>query len=592
MSGYRVGIGVGLLFIAAVALAAYLIFAGNSPDGGEGGTSSSSGKQHSSVASGGENQQAGAAVEPMEIDPERVLLNAPVGRGEDEKTRLVTVQGRVSRPDDAPLPGVLVSFEEIDSEGEGQFAAAVVESRPDGTYAVRISPGRFIVSAHIRSRKLGHDLWFEPAQVQVPPQEAFLYDIRFTRPLCTIHGKAHLMGRGPLEGVGVGLCNMQGRFIRRLSTGPDGIFEFEGVAPGDYRFLFDRGPGNRRYILPWKESNAPERSPDRWPMLRIKPGEREVWIDLPLSEPMNVVGRVVVPGAVTPQGHLVLLREDSRKTGQRLLGRRRSYSAVVRGDGTVRFNAVFPGPYLVRVHGTPEGRARHDPLSVVLDPLSTDQEQLFAFAPLAGDLKIEGQVIDQQGKPVPDVRLVVWDGDATPDAEGTNNLDARGEVVTGPDGSFLVTGLSPGAYRIRRTIAVAAPGRPILLDASPEVRIDLSQEGTASPVEWKVFAFERTTVRGRIDGLESAITEAGSKAFKVRLTVRVRPAEGAPDYTTTCFPDREGNFVLTRIPRATAPVEFVAELLMEGGKEIVLSRTTVLLKREGDTEVLLKRGGS
>jgi len=36
----------------------------------------------------------------------------------------------------------------------------------------------------------------------------------------------------------------------------------------------------------------------------------------------------------------------------------------------------------------------------------------------------------------------------------------------------------------------------------------------------------------------------------------------------------------------------VAELLMEGGKEIVLSRTTVLLKREGDTEVLLKRGGS
>lgn len=590
MNGQRAGVAAALLVIAAAVVAAFLIFGDTAPD--RDGSAPPRGSEAGSTGRGENGTEAGTAGGTIDAVPERVLLHPPGGGAADGDVGPVLVKGKVSNPEGAPLQGVVVSFQESDETGEGGFAAAAVESGPVGSYAAAVAPGRYTVAARIRSSMRGHDLWYEPARIEIPPAKEFVHHILFTRPLCSIRGKAYLVAGGPLQGIGVALGTLQGKFIRRMETGADGLFQFEGVAPGDYRFLFERGPRNRRLIFPWKESRAPERSAERWPKLRVKPGDRELRVDLPMAEPLKVTGRAVVPGGVVSRNLVLFLREDPQKTESRLVGETRLYSSMVRDDGTVGFHTVYPGPYLAYIHGIPEGRARPDPLPVTIDPFSEGQERLFSFVPAGGGLSLEGRVVDQRGNPVPGERLVLWDSDSSPDTRGSKNIFARGEAVAGADGAFSFLGLHPGTYRLRRAFSVAAPGRPLLIDERREVSVVLTPEEPGTPAAWKVFALDRTTVRGVIDDFESTFTDEGSRVLEVRVAVRLSPADGVPEYTTFCYPNRKGGFVLTEVPRVSTPVRIEVNLEIENGKEIAFARTSVLLEPEGDTEVVLKRGGS
>jgi protocatechuate 3,4-dioxygenase alpha subunit len=72
--------------------------------------------------------------------------------------------------------------------------------------------------------------------------------------------------------------------------------------------------------------------------------------------------------------------------------------------------------------------------------LVTKTELVEADAP--GAIRIEGQVLDGAGEPVPDGLIEIWAADADGGYEGSSGW---GRCQTGPDGGYAFTTVKPGA---------------------------------------------------------------------------------------------------------------------------------------------------
>ena len=92
---------------------------------------------------------------------------------------------------------------------------------------------------------------------------------------------------------------------------------------------------------------------------------------------------------------------------------------------------------------------------VSMGPLDADLTRQHAGAPLGERIVIEGRVLDEDERPVPETLVEVWQANAAGryahaqdvhDAPLDENFSGAGRVVTGVDGAFRFVTIKPGAY--------------------------------------------------------------------------------------------------------------------------------------------------
>jgi hypothetical protein len=529
-------------------------------------------RQEGTAASGSSPKEQ---LESKETEPpaagERIRLPPP----DRAFPHLVRIHGQVLDPEGGAMPEVVVAFRK--GAAATTLLAGAVQSGPDGRYAADLPPGIYTLLSRIPTSRRGHNLLFEPEEIVIPEAREYLRNISYTRPLCTISGIVTGANGTPIEEFGISLCTQNAKPLKRASSAADGRWKIPGVAPGRYRISIEKGRNAGGLLLPWMESNAPLSSPEHWPLLHVAPGESEIICDFTLASPVHVTATVSAAGI--GQMSRIYLRKTPQKGPERLLGKRRVYSASIDEKGVCRFGGIYPGEYHATLLAPADGCARPDGISVFVDPLLPEQDLLFFFTACGGSCRLEGRIADQKGRGLGGARLALLDEGSAPGRAGDVRIFARAEALCDDKGRFLITGLRPGAYRLRRDRRIMKENQPILIDVAEAPLVRVGVGSTAATLT--VCVFERTTVRGRVKGFENQ--------FPLSVTASLRPAGGFGEYRTSCRPAGDGTFVLPNVPLTDTPVTFTVSIDLGGGALEICSSRDILLPALKGKAIILTR---
>ncbi|HVR99794.1 MAG TPA: carboxypeptidase-like regulatory domain-containing protein, partial [Thermoanaerobaculia bacterium] len=283
----------------------------------------------------------------------------------------------------------------------------------------------------------------------------------------------------PVAGAAVQLFSitaMNGQFLDAISA-TDGAFHFPHVPDGTYQLM-----ARKRGLAPAHQD------------LEVA-GQPLSALDVRLAAGGTITGRLL---GLSP-GDLAGVRVTA-------YGESEGGEGAVRQDGTYRIRELPPGEWTVDAT-LASGRSVKG--TVLLEPGMTEA---VLDLDLSGNLSLSG-VLRIDGLPVPGAMLSLSPVDGS---EG-----AGGESTTGPDGSFRMTRLEPGAYSLSAQSMEARIGleRPIELGADQEVVLEIAtstvQGQLLSPAgapaanalisltgthgEWSVHAFFHSDGQGRFE---------------------------------------------------------------------------------------------
>lgn len=216
----------------------------------------------------------------------------------------------------------------------------------------------------------------------------------------------------PVAGAQVGLDGWDPRGVVPVHTDSGGAFRLTGLPPGRYRLVATA-------------AGLTGRSPSSV-LLGVAESVSDVVIEV--APAARFVARVVVEGsgASCPRGSVTLSSEQVRGV-PRLLDR----------EGVAHFDAVLPGTYRVLVFC--EGH-----VSAPFPPQTVSGEDIDQTYVVAAGLTLRGHVVDGGGQGV----VGAWvRGHGTSQGAAPFVFD----VETSEDGSFVVEGLSVGAYTLEAT---------------------------------------------------------------------------------------------------------------------------------------------
>lgn len=229
----------------------------------------------------------------------------------------------------------------------------------------------------------------------------------------------------------------------------------------------------------------------------------------------NVTGRLVTPFPASSAGNAEVRLLD-RAPGE---SRSERYEPGVRSraDGVFTFAAVAPGQVWLAITAAGMPPQTLGPFSVG----ATDCD--------LGDLAIGdggtivGTLFDDEGRPASDCALLVQSVHA--DTTSPRRFEAR----TGPDGTFTLTGLTSGTWRLAASIRKANDGVTIAIDcrltfAGGEIRLDLRPSGGC-------------TVRGQVRGTW------GKDALPTVIVRRGNGRDPTTDFMTSAS-SRDGKFAI------------------------------------------------
>ena len=180
----------------------------------------------------------------------------------------------------------------------------------------------------------------------------------------------------------------------------------------------------------------------------------------------RITGRVTVAGANTAvSGARVILLPTARPTGP--MGQ--PPQAITDQDGRYAFDRVAPGTYRIDAQ-----RTGFAPLSDPARPRTAGTVDVSAGQSIDVNLELQrgaviaGRILDLQGEPLPDARIVVlrrMPGPSTPGMPSRLMPAGQGQQ-TNDLGEFRVPGLAPGEYY------VAAMPRPAMMFGGPRASVN------------------------------------------------------------------------------------------------------------------------
>ena len=407
--------------------------------------------------------RAGVLARPLTLGPETILMG-----------RVQQLDGRT------PAAGALVRF-------EGGAVTPWVEAGPDGTFrlaGVPTGPGRVVADGGA----LGHaEQVLHPGAAPAPGLALIL-----ARPAVLAGRIVDASSGQPVPRARV-VAHGDSALVLAGSSGLDGRYRLEGLAPGRYRVKVDE-PGH----VPYERDDV-----------RVDAGAT-VRLDLPLTLGAALSGRVVdARGAPVAGATGRLARGDtSRGPFGGLPFRRGADDVAFRTgpDGTFKASRLAPGGNQQLTVSHPEFEKRF----VTGLSLPAGGAKAGLTIVLRPGLELRGVVLDVEGRPVNGASL-----DVRPSASersgrgggfmielgGRRNAEAPA-ATSGADGRFRVAGLSPGTYSVH----VRHPGHA---DASQDP-VKVEREEPAPFIELKLGA--GAAIRGfvrRNDG-------SGARGYVVR----------------------------------------------------------------------------
>jgi protocatechuate 3,4-dioxygenase beta subunit len=423
-----------------------------------------------------------------------------------------TLRGRVlDAKDDTPVTGAVVGEsvpqgmgfrmasgrEEIGALSgiDGSFEIAGLESR---TYQVAVQHPNFSPS----ESKIDVPLDEDPPELVVKLSRGG-----------TLTGIVRDAGRQPVVGATVvALRGSSAGGTNSATTGPDGRYTMEKLAPGDYTLMRPPGSGGR---VRGTSGGLSMRQ------VNIKEGEVTVF-DFDESAAIALSGRILRGGRPVGNAELILFRTGGAAgTGADGVEMTRSDA-----DGRYHVSLEKPGPYMAGVRADLTGGSQSRSRIVVPDEPSPNVDILLASG------GITGRVIGLQGKPLSDVAISAM-------REGSSPMSGVGvSKRTGADGTFGLEGLEPGSWMLTANAPGYRTGNP------PPVTV--AEDGSSSPVEIRLETGR--AIRGRfLDARGQGIA---------RGIVLVAPSGSIQSDSMPASTDVTGAFVITA--PAEGPVDLVA----------------------------------
>jgi protocatechuate 3,4-dioxygenase beta subunit len=283
-----------------------------------------------------------------------------------------------------------------------------------------------------------------------------------------VSGRATGPDGKPVAGASVTLNESNRRFSSALweaaarhqhrgVTDDEGRFSFVDVSPGAFELSAD-APRHQEAVLRG---------------LEVKPGQDLAGVEIVLPAGAAVEGRVSSPEGRPVEDAEVMVAEPSRR-GSPFSSLRDGTDA----EGRYRIEGISPGPHTLEVRA--EGYKR-----AVRDVELKDEAHGVDFQLERGPGEVSGRVVDDAGAPVAGAGVVLF--------ASSGALDVSRSAESGADGSFLISGVNDGSYRLHAAKNGYAPAR-----AENEVTV---AGGPVSGLELKLSAAEGT-IAGRLIGLE------------------------------------------------------------------------------------------
>lgn len=429
--------------------------------------------------------------------------------------RAPVLRGSVRTEAGEPVAGATVEISgELPSNGRGGFSPAPVRLRtatgPDGAFVgtAPVAAGSVHLVAHSPGR---------PDAERTIPVATYAREIGADLVVpegLSIRGR--VVDRRDGSGiVGARVC-VAG--ADAAVTGPDGRFAVEGLSVGRKQLQVDAAGFGRP------------------PTAFVDPptsGDLTIALD-----PARVIAGVVVREDGTPvAGIRVVADPVDGEPGTPYV---HAYDATTAADGTFRIEDLPDGDYRLMATGGKDFVRR------TLPRVEAGRTDVRISVEAGG--RIAGRIVDEGEEPVPGARISAWP------EEGPTDLDRVRYAETGEDGSFRVSGLEDGTYR---------------LDVSP-----LGRSGE--------FLFTRKTgVRPGTTDLEIVMPRA------LAISGRITTEDGRPVTTgrvlagdrTWAFPDAEGRFTIPSLGAGIHHLAYGTEDAADGLR--LLGRTDVAAGTDG-----------
>ncbi len=320
------------------------------------------------------------------------------------------------------------------------------------------------------------------------------------QPTSRVSGRVTGSDGKPVAGANVGLDESSRGSAQRLweislrashkaVTDDAGSFSFEGVSPGPIALVAD----------------APRHQVQALTGLEVKPGQDLSGVEIVLPAAAAVEGRVLLPDGRPAEGAEVTVAEPARNGAF-------SASPSGRADDTghYRIERVSPGPHTLEAYAEGYRRAVRD-VEVRDETRGVD----FQLEKVRGE--VSGRVVDDAGNPLAEATVVLYGP-----SRGSGSADSAA------DGSFRITGVEDGSYRIRAGKPGYAPYR-----SQSEVTV---AGGPVTGIEVRLSAGEGA-IAGRLSGLEF------SQLARVRVWADSQLNQGQVD--------AEGNYRIPHLPPGT-----------------------------------------
>ena len=358
-----------------------------------------------------------------------------------------TISGRVVLPEGVTMQGGAISVSVRDA-GSGRWVGST-SVRSDGTYSVSPLPaGRYTISYSSWGLPIAPSWWWESAGDEAGARVLTLSAGQTRTRIDTVppvgaslSGTATLPTGMKMEqaGLRVEVFSSQGSYVATTGVGPNGSWTVTDLPAGDYKVSYR---SNSKVVADrwWRgQLSMPAATP-----ITLRAGQKVTGIDETLVKAATITGRVTLPTGVrmTDGEVTVLVTSVSDPDVDSQTGR-------VSADGSYRISGLPAGSYRIAFEPRDlpvlpqwwDGASTYASAKTLT--LAAGQTRTGVNASLPAAASISGRVTGPAGASLGQQRVQV-----EVYAAGSGGMLLKTATTQG-DGSYTVTGLVAGSYKVK-----------------------------------------------------------------------------------------------------------------------------------------------